>query len=623
MSEALLRLERRGVLQSIDRHLALALDAQVPGGAALEVLLAAALASRAVQNGHVCADLQRVTRTPLVDAEGAPVPDAPLPELSAWRDALRHSALVTVIGGGGPAGDGAEIEASPRPLVLVDDRLYLHRYWRYERRLLETLAARQSARPAIDEAVLREGLSRLFPADAANDGPDLQRRAAIVAVLRHLTVISGGPGTGKTSTVVRVLALLQEQALAHEAGALRMLLLAPTGKAAQRLAESIHAQRAGLPCVPEVLAAIPAHAATLHRALGYQPGRPTQFRHHRDRPLPADVVLVDEASMVDLALMAKLCDAVAPTARLILIGDKDQLASVEAGAILGDLCGETGGQTYSAAFAADVAERTDEALPVPTPDPGPSLLDGVVHLTRSYRYAAGSGIERLARAINRGDADEAIAVLEAGGDVRWVSVPPGADLAAALAPPVRHGFAGVADGSPTERLQLLQRFRLLCVHRQGERGVLAVGDLAEHCLGAAGVLDLDDEWFDGRPLLVTRNDHALELFNGDVGVIAPDPVSGERKAWFPTAAEPRALAPARLPPHETTFAMTVHKAQGSEFDAVALVLPERPSPILTRELVYTALTRARRSVTVYGTENVLRDAIRRRIDRASGLRAGT
>jgi exodeoxyribonuclease V alpha subunit len=327
---------------------------------------------------------------------------------------------------------------------------------------------------------------------------------------------------------------------------------------------------------------------TVHSALRPDPWRPTRFRHDASRLLPADIVLLDEASMVDLALMAKLADAVDDGAHLVLMGDADQLASVEAGAVFGDICRA-------------------------------GLGDSAVQLAHSYRYRAGSGIARLAAAINAGDATAARAAL-GSGDAQLVEVGSGAELAAALAPSLCRALAALRGGRPSAMLAALSSLRVLCAHRGGGRGADALNALVEGLLRRAGVVAPDREWYEGRPILVVRNDYQLGLFNGDVGVIARDD-RGELTAFFPAAdGGLRALAPARLPPHETVFAMTVHKSQGSEFDSVALVLPEEPSPILTRELLYTAVTRARTSVAIYGSAAVLAEAIPRRIERASGLR---
>lgn len=600
----LLEMQRRGVLSPLDRHLALGLG-RMTDEADPDVLLAVALVSRATQQGHVCVDLTSFQHTPLLDADELPVLDLPLPEIEAWCDRLRASALV---------GDGAE----PTPLVLEDPaRLYLYRYAAYQRTLIEAIHTRVSVGEEIDAEVLRAGLVRMFP--SVEEAPDdLQRRAAVLALLRRFSVISGGPGTGKTSTVVRILALLQEQALAC-GGPLRVLLLAPTGKAAQRLGESVERQLERLECAPEVAASIPSRASTIHRALGYQPRTPTRFRHGAEHPLPADVVLVDEASMVDLATMAKLVSAVHRDARLILLGDRDQLASVEAGAIFGDLCGADAAPGYSRDFVEAAVAAAGEDLPVA--ERSAAIQDSIVHLEHSYRYRAGSGIDRLARAVNAGDRDAALATFDvpAAGEVELLKARDEVELDRILEPVAVRGFARLGAGSVDEKFACLEELRVLCAHRRGVFGAEQLNERIEGWLRAAGVLDVEDEWYDGRPIMVTRNDYQLELFNGDVGVVARDS-DGQLMAYFQSGDGLRSIVPARLPPHETVFATTVHKSQGSEFDSIVLVLPDKVSPILTRELVYTGITRAKHKVSVLAPAEVLGAACERGIERASGLR---
>jgi exodeoxyribonuclease V alpha subunit len=575
-------LQSGGVLDAIDVHLARTVG-RLAGEQRDEVLLAAALASRAVQRGHVCFDLASIAERPLVDDEGEALPLV-LPPAPEWIATLRSSALV---------GDGS----APTPLVLdAAGRLYLHRYHAYQQRLARQIRERAAAPVDVDAALLADGLRRLFPG-APED--DRQRLAAVAAVSHRFAVIAGGPGTGKTTTVAKIVALLQEQAL-RRGPAARVLFVAPTGKAAQRLREAIAASAARLDVSDRVRRAIPDDAATLHRALGWQPRSPTRFRHGPGDPLPADVIVADEASMIDLALLTKLFEAAAPSARVILLGDKDQLASVEAGAVLGDIYQE--GDTRRA-----------------------PLADCLVTLDRSHRYGEHSAIGALARAIVGGDGAAALAVLRHErhmpyGEVALHPLDEDAPLAGALGAVVADGFAAyLRAGGIAERLEALGRFRLLCAHRRGPLGSEALNALVEQHLARAGALAQDGLFYEGRPILVTRNDHALELFNGDVGVIAAD-AAGDRKAWFPGARGPRAIPVGRLPAHETVFAMTVHKSQGSELDHVALLLPARLSPVLTRELVYTGVSRARARVDLFGSPEVLEQAVARRIERPSGLR---
>ncbi len=591
-----------------------------------EVALAVALASRWVGDGHVCLDLDRLE--PLVpersagdqeDSAGAESERIHLPEPEPWLHALRASAVV-----------GAPDAATP--LVLDGSRLYLRRYWDHQRRLADAIRARTAPREDLDEAALADGLARLFvpSGQGAPAAPDWQRVAALMALRSRFCVISGGPGTGKTFTVVKILALIVEQALARGEAAPRMTLVAPTGKAAARMNESIRRQRDTLDCSEDVSRAIPAEASTIHRALGVVRGRTTRFYRNASDPLDTDVVLVDESSMVDAALMARLVAAVPPHARLILLGDKNQLASVEAGAVLGEICAAGLAQGYSQGLVASCQALAGDTLPKDAPRADrPGLGDCIVHLSQSRRYASGSGIEALARAIDERRPEDALAVLADPrfGDVSLHPHGPKGRPTAELAKVVTDGYRPYLElppqASARERLEAFDRFRLLCAHRRGHLGVHGLNQLAQTVLRSERLLDPKGEVYPGRPVLVTRNDYGVRLFNGDVGLIVEDRASEGhplRAFFLDTKNRERLLAPGRLPEHQTVFAMTVHKSQGSEFDHVCLVLPAQVSPALTRELLYTAVTRAKTRVTVFGSAEVLRAGVAARVERASGLR---
>ncbi|HSP98360.1 MAG TPA: exodeoxyribonuclease V subunit alpha, partial [Candidatus Dormibacteraeota bacterium] len=459
MSALIESLRAAGVLADLDVYLAQSLT-RLAGESRSEVLLATALASRAVRQGHVCLDLERlVAEGPPRDEAGEPAASAELPALAAWEAALRDSALVAA----------ASPAAPLAPLVLdAAHRLYLRRYWLHQESLAEAIAARATATvEGTDDALLAEGLTRLFGAASAGAAPDMQRVAAFTAVSRRFCVISGGPGTGKTHTVVRILALAIEQALAAGQPPPRIALMAPTGKAAARLQEAVRAGAATLPCDVHVRDAIPAAATTIHRALGATRRGPAAFRRHRDNPLRADLVIVDEASMVDLALMARLFDALLPAARVVLLGDQDQLASVEAGAVLGDICNSGVPRQRSAAFATRAAAVTGTVLADAVPAPAATgIWDDIVQLRHSYRFAGGIG--RLATAINAGAVDAVWATLAAGGDVGWHAAGVDGGLGAEGERLVRRGLEDFRRaGAPRERLQALERFRVLCAHRRG------------------------------------------------------------------------------------------------------------------------------------------------------------
>lgn len=597
-------LMRHDVLGAIDVHLARTLSRLVPRTPPL-VSLAAALASRAVQQGHVCVDLGRVAGTALLSAEQSDGPNVILPPLSSWVEQLLASPLVAT----------TVDETNPKPLVLDGKgRLYLYRYARYQQRLAAALMARASQFEDVDLELLSDGLRRLFPAD----GPDEQKRAAAVASLRRFSVISGGPGTGKTYTVARILALLAEQSVERNGTALRVNAMAPTGKAAQRLMESLSKAAKDLEVSSDIRKVIVTPTSTIHRSLGFNPMTPTRFRHGEENPLPTDVVVVDEASMVDLALMSKLVDAVPAGARLILLGDKDQLASVEAGSILADIYGD-GSATISHEMATRLlalgitSSRSNHAA---------GINDGCMHLSRSRRYSEHSGIAAVACAVNEGDAASAITIAGVSADVRLFPAT-GAALPVSLERQILSSFFGLTDVGPTDRLAILSRFKILCAHRRGPGGSDLMNPLVEKLLAAHNIIRPDQLWYDGRPVLVTANDPVLDLYNGDVGVICIDSETKVPLAYFASVNDPegtRSFAPARLPAHETVFAMTVHKSQGSEFDHVALLMPDAVSQVLTRELVYTAITRAKKAVDIYSAPEVFAAAIMRHIERSSGLK---
>lgn len=599
------------VLTSPDIHVAATL-AELSGGATPEAVLGAAFAVRAVRLGHVCVDLETVALTATSDVDpGADLSGLPWPPAGEWAQAVAASALAAV-------GDD---DPAVRPLRLVGTRLYLDRYWRQERQVAADLAAR-AGRPLddVDGEVARAGLDRLFPS-TERGALDLQRLAAAAAVSGRLSVVAGGPGTGKTTTVARILALIEEQAAATGTRPPRLALAAPTGKAAARLAEAVHAEAAGLDVAPAIrdrLVAI--EASTLHRLLGWRPDSASRFRHDRTNRLPHDAVVVDETSMLSLSMMAKLVDAVRPDARLVLVGDPQQLASVEAGAVLGDLVGPAAERMRMAPAARErLGSLTGGPVPADEEAPGRTIGDGIVVLRRVHRF--GGGIAALAAAMASGDADGSLALLRAGGsDLRWFD---GTDLAGVRADVVSAGSTLVdaaAAGRRQEAIDALGSLRVLCAHRQGPAGVAAWNDRIERWLAAAVPgYGTGGPWYLGRPLLVTDNDYELRLYNGDSGVVAAAD-DGSAVAVFDGSSGLREIAPSRLGPVQTLHAMTVHKAQGSQFDEVVVVLPDTDGPILTRELLYTAVTRARRRVTLIGTDDVVRAAVSRPIARASGLR---
>lgn len=573
----------------IDREFARLIDRLSRGGKPL-ITLAAALVSQARGEGHTCLNLREIAGTTLgsnQDGESG----IRLPSCEEWTTALREAPVV-----GHPA-DFA-------PLILdAQGRLYLHRYWRYESNLARAIRDRAHELPvATKSARLDHGLERLFPS-ASN--VDLgQRLAATTAVQRKFCIITGGPGTGKTRTVVYILALLLEQSAEAP---FRIALTAPTGKAAARLQEAVNKLKPQLPCGKDVLEHLPTEAFTLHRLLGIHPVT-SQPRFDQRNPLPFDLVVLDEASMVDLALMAKLFDALPVKARIILLGDKDQLASVEAGAVLGDIC-----------HGATARKQNPSA-------PKNALTGCIVQLDKTHRFADSSGILELSQAINIGDAAAATRILHSFDfgrpGVRGRHLPAPGDLPQALRAEVLQPFASlIHETDPARALQLLGNFRILCALRRGPYGVEAINRSIEQNLAEAGLIAPRQRNYAGRPILITRNDPSLKLFNGDIGILLPEPASGELRAWFANAdGTVRSVIPLRLPEHETAFAMTIHKSQGSEFERVLMILPDRENPVLTRELLYTGITRASQQVELWFREAVLLKAISQSVKRSSGLR---
>lgn len=550
--------------------------------------------SSAVGQGHVCLDLTNGC------AEG---------EAQRRVEALRASGAV------GMPGDHT-------PLILDEGgRLYLYRYWRYESDLAETLNKKSVMLPEVDGKRLADGIARLF-GPAEPDDMDWQRIAAAAAVRSCVSVISGGPGTGKTSTVVRIMALLLEQGGERP---VRIALAAPTGKAAARLRESIRGAKERLAVSGEIRELIPDEVMTLHRLLGVIPDS-NRFRHHAENLLPYDVVIVDEASMVALPLMAKLVAALGACTRLILLGDRDQLASVEAGAVLGDIC-DTGRmhrfsppfRQFATTVAGEVAAPDDTG-----PDPAP-LADSVVILRKNYRFGADSGIGRLSRLVNEGEVEGALSLLQGGEHpgIEWRETPAADSLHQTLQQRVVDGYRHyLEENDPAAVLAAFDRFRILSAVRDGRYGVNGLNQAIERILASARLAECGRRWYRGRPVMITVNDYSVRLFNGDVGITLPDgEAAGGLSVFFPAPdGGIRKLSPLRLPPHETAFAMTVHKSQGSEFDAVLLVIPPVESPVVTRELLYTGITRARSEVELWCGEEIFRRAVLRRIERRSGLR---
>jgi exodeoxyribonuclease V alpha subunit len=551
---------------------------------------AAMALSMATAGGHVCLPLRQL-------CEG---------DAATLRRQLLSSNVV-----------GTPGEPEPRPMILdAQGRLYLHRYFDLERRLARRLNRAASAPPAELQAAARQQLGALFgPGDGS---VDWQKLAAALALRRRLVVISGGPGTGKTTTVVNLLACV----LAQQPDA-RIALAAPTGKAAARMSEALR-QRAGrLP--PALRERLPAEASTVHRLLGAQH---EGFRHGAYNPLPIDLLVLDEASMLDLALATRLLEAVPDSACIVLLGDKDQLAAVESGAVFAEISADPSLSGSCIDALAALCGVPAAAIVPAAPAEAGALRDTVIWLSRNFRFGADSGIAQAAEHIRQGRADELLAQLRQPGDgsVDWID-DAGTQPSLATMQRLREGFAPYFDalqsdaGDVAAISRAFERFRVLCALREGPRGVLAINRwLSEQAQGLLGT-PASSPWYPGRPVMVLRNDPVLKLFNGDIGITLPG-AQGEPLVHFASASGGfRALPAQRLPAHETAFAMTVHKAQGSEFDALLVLLPAQHSRVLTRELLYTALTRARQRVTLAAAAPLLATAVATRTERESGLRA--
>ncbi|MGM3173126.1 exodeoxyribonuclease V subunit alpha [Dickeya lacustris] len=660
-----------GWLRELDRALARFFYQECPQTSPL-LLLGAALTSYQLGRGHVCLDLEALVADS--DLSLALPPEhgderqgtVPRPAqalygitLEDWLAALSPSPLIAC-------------GAGNTPLVLAGTRLYLRRYWQYEQHVRHAIDKRLADNAALKQAlpvdVLRQRLDALFPTSSTMQ-PDWQKLACALAAGSAFSIITGGPGTGKTTTVLKLLALLQSLALEQQGKPLRIRLAAPTGKAAARLNESIAGaidklMLQGLAQPEAIRNSLMSEAVTLHRLLGSRPDS-RRFRHHASHPLALDVLVVDEASMVDLEMMSALLDALPPAARLVLLGDKDQLASVEAGALMGAWCQRAEQGHY-------LPPTRDWLLAVTGQAPDDSLVDAegqardqaIVMLRHSYRFGSGSGIGRLAEAVNRGDTGALAAIWQQGyPDLACLLLHPedtsalnawlvdGAvgDFAASggLAAGYRHYLQLMHDTRPALTapatafddwamtiLNAFSEFQLLCALRNGPCGVESMNARIARLLHRAQLLEDWQGWYAGRPVMVTRNDYSLQLMNGDIGITlsVPQQQADGSRVWVNRVAFAagdgrscvRWMLPRRLSSVETVFAMTVHKSQGSEFTHTALLLPESLSPILTRELIYTGITRARRyfSLGCAGRRrDILAEAVSRRVQRVSGFMA--
>jgi len=606
-------LYKTGYLSDIDLHFAKFITG-FEKNEAPDLYLAAALVSRSTGNGDGCLDLDAVTQNPIIFGLNGENELKP-PKLSEWIETLIQSRAV------GRPGD-------MRPLILdKKNRLYLYRYWDYEQRISAAIKERMDNDiNKIDISILSKGLNRLFP-ENENDSFDWQKVAAVMAAMKRFCVITGGPGTGKTFTMAKILALLLELSPGKM---LHILLAAPTGKAAARIGESIKSAKKTLNCSDDILDAMPSESYTIHRMLKTIPGSP-YFYHNAENQLPADIVVVDEVSMMDLALTAKLFEAIKDDARIILVGDRDQLASVETGFVLADICDREHIEMFSTAFCQRYKEMTRQGMDVSQPSlqDRPGLYDHITVLQKSFRFADSGGIGECSRAVNQGKVDEALChIKNSPGQISWKKLSGPGDISRFLPATVIKGYAQYLNtADPLKALELFNQFKILCAVKFGATGVNEINRLTEETLIENSLIERPHSpafpWYRGRPVLITRNNYSLDLFNGDIGITLPAPElnSNDLYVYFAgVSGQVRRFHPHRLPQHETAYAMTVHKSQGSEFEAVLFIFPNQDYPVLTRELVYTGMTRARRHISIWGTEKIIERAISRRIERTSGLK---
>lgn len=638
------RLIQHRVLTPVDRAVPELLS-RLESSAHPDVLLAAALVSEQYSRGHTCLALADVPTMsfPVMDREGEVRRYDDWPSLEAWVRALEESPLVLTVQDVRSV-DETSLARLNRPLVFdrQSRRVYTARCWFCEQHLALRFARRLKAAPsAFPEASLMAHLRTLFPESELETSRD-QCRAVERSIARSLAVITGGPGTGKTTTVARLLALrllLEQDRSSAASGPLRILLMAPTGKAAQRLKESLSAAAQRLSVPQSVQTALQnITTGTIHRLLGWSPRPPEQggpYRHTADHPLPADVVLVDEASMVDLELLYHLVTAVPESAQLILMGDRDQLVSVEAGGVLGDLCSVLD-EPDQGGSKADASAQNQKTNP-------PALRSCLSLLSFSHRFARDSQLGRLAAAIRAGRADDVIELLKTGSEkeIQWLSA---ASSTVAMQDVVRQvseawqeclSMLRETPGGSRAILTALNRIRVLCAHRDGLTGEASLNQLIANQLQATGWLNPRRGYYFGQPVMVIANSYRQELFNGDVGLVVQAPGRDGLAVLFEDPASEdgcRHIPVPLMPETRTCFAMTVHKSQGSEFPRVVVMLPERDSPVLTRELLYTAVTRVRDEqagiegrrrpgfLWIAGSESILRSAVGRRVRRSGGLR---
>jgi exodeoxyribonuclease V alpha subunit len=563
------------------------------------VYISTALTSSALRDGHTCFDLSLLAEKQFT-YQALPFSIDFFPSVFLWCKALLCSNIV------GKPGDY-------KPLIIDNNRLYLHRYWNYEQKLVKSLLSGIDTIVSPDFIKYKDQISSFF--NPSEDHLDFQHIAALVSLVNKYTIITGGPGTGKTTTVAKILIIL----LTAYGTRKRIALAAPTGKAAARLSSSITQALPAITCPNEIKNCIPTQATTLHRLLGTISHSP-EFIYNALNPLPYDIVVVDEASMIDLALMSKLVTALSPECKLILLGDKDQLSSVEAGSVLGDICDT--GTPHS--FTSDFSKSLQSIVPkfIVSDCTEPEFANCIVTLQKSYRFDDSSGIGLLSKAINDGNSDLAFDILSNSEQQECVFRPLSTqtDFKIMLQKFANNYFNPLQKpNGPHTLFSCLDSFRILCAVRQGPFGVESINEQVTSILQKKSD---STQVYHGKPIIITSNNYSLNIFNGDTAIIVQDisDPTNFKVAFRNQDNSIRYLALRQIVSWETAYSLTVHKSQGSEFDSVLLILPAVQSPVLTRELLYTAVTRAKKKVEIWGTPQILKSCINSQIIRTSGLR---
>ena len=564
------------------------------------VSLATSLISNHTGKGHICLDLALLEKTRHFDENG-----------DAWKYPNLSEPLAQ-LGNNNAIGKPGEY----KPIIFDGNKLYLYRYWEYEDHLIRQIQKRMlQASNILDENKLKEGIERLFQ---KGNEIDWQKIAACSALINSFAVISGGPGTGKTTTVVKILALFLEQNVKS-----KILLAAPTGKAAARLQDSILATKEKINCSEAIKKQIPDTVQTIHRLLKKIPNSPYFFHNDKNR-LEVDILVIDEASMIDLPLMSKLFSSLPDTCRIILIGDKNQLASVEVGAVFGDICGGEKTFCYSQAFCDKIHSLSGEEINTKGANNTKTIQDNIIQLQKNYRFGDESGIASVSKAVIEKNTKLALEQLTdiQYSDVHFTDAPALKSSNKTVVETILKGFKGLFQkNSIEETFRVFEAFRILTPLRKGLTGVEQLNRLVESVLRNKGLIQQETTWYHGRPILITRNDYSLNLFNGDTGIVLEDPESNALRVYFQNHdGSCRKFLPQRLPEHETAYCMTVHKSQGSEFESVLFLLPDVYTPILTHEVIYTGISRAKKYVEIWGSHVVFKAGVAASVERSSGLK---